>query len=225
MPRLFQTTNQNLIEFNPMPSGDTSSIINCGCWLKTTQGSGSLICSDNGSGSGRVLQFTTASGKIQGILFSSGGGSAFIATGASSVNDGAWHHVLLSYDGTTMRIYVDGGLDGSHAATAGNTLASKRLRIGAQIPGVTNTFYAGTIAEAFIRYSAISAGEAKALAAGLPASHLKADHYWPIWGKDSPEPDIGTGTHVAGVPNPVPPTSGFPAFASGGKVGKELLVL
>lgn len=37
--------------------------------------------------------------------------------GNRNVNDGLWHHVAVSYDGQTIRFYVDGTLDASFAAT------------------------------------------------------------------------------------------------------------
>jgi len=43
---------------------------------------------------------------------------AYLPTSGTTINDGAWHSVLVTYDGVTLRIYVDGHLD--NAATDWN---------------------------------------------------------------------------------------------------------
>ena len=45
--------------------------------------------------------------------------------GTTAVNDGAWHHIAVVYDGTDKRIYVDGVLDATKSsAHGGNPLGS-----------------------------------------------------------------------------------------------------
>ena len=54
----------------------------------------------------------------------------YISSNGKTVNDGLWHTVLVTYDGTTLNIYVDGRLDntatnwngGSSTATIASTL-------------------------------------------------------------------------------------------------------
>lgn len=43
-------------------------------------------------------------------------GSAPIATGTTNVSDGNWHHVVCTYDGTDLKIYVDGIQEGTASA-------------------------------------------------------------------------------------------------------------
>jgi hypothetical protein len=171
--------------------------INVGCWFKTTGATGSLICSDTGSTPNRALQFKVATTHIQFNLASAG--TVHTVTGAAVVNDGFWHHAVGTYDGTTMRLYVDGVADGTLTTGVTTTLASKSARIGAQIAGVTQQFFTGSIAEAFIRYSVITTTEIAQLVGGITADRLAVDHYWPLLGISSPEPDIGVGTATNGT--------------------------
>lgn len=47
-----------------------------------------------------------------------GGGSTTLNyTSNTKVGDGQWHHICVTYDGTTMRMYADGVLDGSVSTT------------------------------------------------------------------------------------------------------------
>jgi hypothetical protein len=50
---------------------------------------------------------------------------------AASVTDGSWHHVVETYDGTSIRIYVDGGALTAQAATRNTALDSTGFNIGA----------------------------------------------------------------------------------------------
>jgi YD repeat-containing protein len=67
--------------------------------------SADLIASDN----------TTAKPRFE-LAF---GGSPSAIDGPATINDGNWHYVVGTYDGSYMRIYVDGQIGGSTAQTGG----------------------------------------------------------------------------------------------------------
>jgi trimeric autotransporter adhesin len=75
------------------------------------------------------------------------------------VNDDAWHHVVATYDGSTLRMYVDNVAQGTaSAAFAQNYSGYWRLggyKLGAWTYG-TNGYYTGSIGEARIYYQALS---------------------------------------------------------------------
>ena len=85
-----------------------------------------------------------ASGKL---VIDSWGGWYFSSTG-KIVNDGLWHTVLITYDGTTLSIYVDGRLDntatnwnaGSTATIAStlNTIGNSANYLGQSANGATH---------------------------------------------------------------------------------------
>ncbi|HSY41318.1 MAG TPA: LamG domain-containing protein [Polyangia bacterium] len=81
---------------------------------------------------------------------------------------GTWHHVAATYEGTTVRIYIDGVLDASAPAagdvadsTGSLTFAHNAVR-GAQEP-VNNGFFAGALDEVRWYNRALSAAEIAAL--------------------------------------------------------------
>ncbi len=58
--------------------------------------------------------------------------------GTKVINDGHWHHVAATYDGTTLKLYVDGVLDVSNTPAAFNTTGFD-WNIGKRIPPLTST--------------------------------------------------------------------------------------
>jgi hypothetical protein len=48
----------------------------------------------------------------------------------ANVNDGRWHHVVGTYNGSQLRIYIDGQLDNTAAATGSISTNSQNVRIG-----------------------------------------------------------------------------------------------
>jgi subtilisin family serine protease len=60
-------------------------------------------------------------------------------TGSTAVSSGVWHHVAGVFDGTQMRIYLDGALYASKSSTFAPGTGTKKLRIGSA-PGNTDWF-------------------------------------------------------------------------------------
>jgi hypothetical protein len=194
MARAFNGTS-DLIAVSALAMTTNTNLVTLAAWIKTTVTPGAIICSDTGTA--RFAQFKISANKLQLIMFQ--GGTARTWVSVASVTDGTWHHVAGVYNGTTGFLYIDGALDTSSALTATNNGSGLNWRIGAQLPGVTQQFFAGSIAHPIIVSRALTAGEVKSVATGLLPSHLAPDHYWPLWGTDSPEPDVGNATHAAGA--------------------------
>ena len=58
------------------------------------------------------LGITTA-GKLVADFEEYGGGQNYPVTGNTTITTGSWHHVAITYDGQTWKIYLDGNLDTS----------------------------------------------------------------------------------------------------------------
>ena len=149
-------------------------------------------------------------------------GSADTITGTLTAADGTWHHIAVTQDSSNnIALFVDGTADTTGARTAlSNTPGQvfNTATLGAVVRNTTSSFFSGTMAHVATWSRQLSAAEIKTLAAGVPPSLLGPDHYWPLWGTDSPEPDIGTATHVTGT------LTGTTA-ATGSPVGLGLLLL
>lgn len=142
---------------------------------------------------------------------------------ASAVYDSTPHHFIytqsVSGSTTTWQVYVDGAADSTAQGTYTNgTTTIDRVGIGCARLASNSGFVGGSVWDVAIFHRTLTAAEAVALASGLPASHLGPDHYWPLWGVDSPEPDLGVASHAAG-------TLTGTSSANGALVGKELVAI
>ena len=98
-------------------------------WIKTTQSTdyGSIAMYSTSNDGWNFL--TSANGSKMFCSVGDGGATAAL-TGATTINDGNWHHVAMSHDGTTFRILVDGVVDASVANTMSVTNSAGLLYIG-----------------------------------------------------------------------------------------------
>jgi len=114
-------------------------------WIKTTQATtGDIV--------GRIGPNSPWPGYILGIGYATAGvpncwvgdvTNAYLH-GASTVNDGNWHHIACVYDGTTAILYVDGSLDSVGARTNGLNETSVPLGIG-HLSGIAGRYFDGDI--------------------------------------------------------------------------------
>lgn len=128
----------------------TTGVLTVEAWIKTSQ-SGStnpqIVCADD-SANRRFMQFRlSTTGKLEFILLTSGG-TAHVCDGTTTINDGASHHVVGTYDGTTMKVYVDGVQDGTLTVTFTPGNASPLFNIAQRrSSGSSTNFFNGTIDE------------------------------------------------------------------------------
>lgn len=105
------------------------------CWFDTASvGFGDLM----GEGGGTGLNAANGAGNFGGARLSYGGNNSggpniqfyvsngngttrnSVGTAANSVPTGAWHHVVVTYDGTNTVIYIDGAMSVSSASLSGS---------------------------------------------------------------------------------------------------------
>ena len=117
-------------------------------WFKTTSnfGSEASIVNKGGFGtdsSGNNMNYgiwMTSSEKLQGGFETSSGSNRY-ATSPSSFNNGQWHHGVVTFDGSIVRLYVDGVQVGTRTtASSPETSGSHPLKIGANSRTVSNLF-------------------------------------------------------------------------------------
>ncbi len=100
------------------------------------------------------------------VLLSANGTSVLRdSTAAVDIVDGTWHHVVVTYDGTTLAGYRDGVAFAFPAGTAGEVFATSisPLYVGS-VEGAS--YFGGSFLGVMLFPRVIAAGEAVALAAG-----------------------------------------------------------
>ena len=111
------------------------------------------------------LRFTANFGSPSGGV----GGSSWNSTAKLATNQ--WQRVAVTYDGATIRFYINGVLDANQpAATLRFGVVNEPLTIGADLPG-GDEYFQGTIADVRVYGRALGTAEIQALPA-LPAPGL-----------------------------------------------------
>jgi len=134
----------------PTGSADRSLEI----WFKTTTTTSQPIFS---YGAGSLSQFSV---NLSGShVLVNDGAETLDFTAGGSLADGAWHHLVVTYDSTTgVMVYLDGSAVGTAQATSGSlatVLDSSGFEVGTDGTG----FFNGSLDEAAIYGSALTSGE------------------------------------------------------------------
>jgi hypothetical protein len=148
---------------------DGLTAITVEAWIKptTVPSSQAYIISRDGS-TNRSFQFRLNNHKVEFIKVPNG---TVTASSAASINAGDLRHVAAVYNGTDIRIYINGVLDGTPAATTGDLgTVARDLEIGARSSA---GFYDGIIDEVAVYTTALSSTRIAAhYAAGLTTGTL-----------------------------------------------------
>jgi hypothetical protein len=207
MARLFNGTS-DYIASNGAGVGSGSVAFSVAVWLRCANTvTNAVFYGEGNSGSTTpFLQLQCDSGKFrisQRRTGNSGTSDINAITSTSILADSTWRHIIYasSISGSTItgHIYIDGVDDATVVSHATFSQTLNTVNWGALSRTTTVNFWAGNLAHGATWKRALSAREAKLLAGGASPLLLAADHYWPLWGKDSPEPDLGALAHVAGT--------------------------
>jgi hypothetical protein len=121
--------------------------------------------------------------------------------GVTPLVTGVWYHLAATYDGETMRVYVNGALDGEMPYDGGIPAGSAPVRIGANSDAQPGEHFAGLIDEAAIYDRALTDDEVRQIyeagATGrCPPSTLGQGllAYWPL--DEGFEDASGNGRHL-----------------------------
>lgn len=144
---------------------NASAALTVCCLAKTTSSNSMMLVErDNSNGSGRCWQFGMTSGKLQ---FTKVGGTGGIVAAVTTptYHDGTKRLFAVTYDGTNIRLYVNGVLIGSPTSAAGNLgTGISPLGIAKGWAGTTDNLpsqspFIGTIDEVALFSSALSASD------------------------------------------------------------------
>lgn len=149
----FDGTNDHVALGTSLSGQLSGNIFTIETWIRTAETSNSRLDIGALSNTGVANQGTflfVENGIVHFDTFNSAD-----AVSTTVVNDQAWHHVALTYDGTTAKVYVDGKEEGSQALTI--TIPSANSFIGSS--SSSGTFFNGQMDEYRVWSTARSADE------------------------------------------------------------------
>jgi len=145
-----------------VPDSASLNIINAitvEAWVRTTVSStdfnSAIVNKGNNAYFLTIGEYVMAEPRVTGFLFIAG--TWRFLRGNTPINDGSWHHVVMTYDGQRLMVYRNGISDAPPLSVTGNiTIDTRVLRIGTY-RGIT--LFNGNIDEVRIYNRALSATE------------------------------------------------------------------
>jgi hypothetical protein len=129
-----------------IPAGSTSRSVEM--WFKTTSSSKQVLFSYGSLSSNQEFGLWLNSGGATMTAWGFGADKTF--TLASAVNDGNWHQVVKTYDGSSIQLYVDGAPLAAQAAARSTTMDSSGFVIGGILNSASSdygNFFTGSLDE------------------------------------------------------------------------------
>jgi RHS repeat-associated protein len=146
------TTGKLQVPFNETAWGLTGDTMTMEAWFKTsrTTGKGDIV---RQSHYGLGFWLAQNGGVMEAVIY--GTAQGYLST--TGYQDDAWHHMVATADGTTMRLYMDGILKGSTALSGSLNLWNDNLAIGAL--DSSSEWFTGSIDEVAIYGAPLSADQ------------------------------------------------------------------
>jgi lysophospholipase L1-like esterase len=148
-------------------------------WVKTTRTPAQMLIErQHTSFSGEFLFALNRDNVVPGG-FSIWTGGAWIDSVGRGLTDGQWHHLAVTYEAGTFRLYRDGVLDRTQAATATYVDATPPWNIGRFLAGGVGWPFGGMLDEIRIYWRALAGSEINMLftdpggVAGAPAASME----------------------------------------------------
>ncbi|HEY8937840.1 MAG TPA: LamG-like jellyroll fold domain-containing protein, partial [Cyclobacteriaceae bacterium] len=153
-------TSQYVDLGNPslFPSGTAARTISAWAMTNSVSGSRSIFAYGTNSTSKAMVIGQNGTSLIGGAFASNLTVTSFWATGV-------WHHICLTYDGTTAKLYADGSLVASQAMSWSLTLAKAYIGRGVN----SSDYWSGSIDDVRIYNTALTATQVQTIATAPPA--------------------------------------------------------
>ncbi len=191
--------------------------------LATTKGDEMVIFSIGHSSTGS--QFISirvddgdAQDRLQIIVNNAG---AVNALTSNEITAQTWHHAFGVWTSSTLRtVILDGDVANKGTNTTSKTFPSVNITNVAKLRGGGSSFdfFDGRIAEVALWDVALTDNEGASLAAGVSPYRVRSGNmvnHWPVYGRNSPEPDYigGSDFSLLNAPTQADHSPGMPSFA------------
>jgi RHS repeat-associated protein len=183
-------------------------------WVKTTTATGTLVAKRQYCNVGNFYRFVVSGGKLCAEFDSNDLPSDIDLLGTATIDNGAWHHLVMERSGSTIKTYVDGAADAALTLPASYPYAFSTptpLTLGNE---VCNVPYTGQMDELRIYNYALSSSQISALAASGPVINASQGciAYWSFDETSAGNYVDGSGDSNFGAPTGgISSTSGCPS--------------
>ena len=161
---VFNGSSSYISAGNPNSGGGARSF---SAWIKTTSTAFQSIITNGGASHASGLNMFVYNNKLYSTS-GKGNGENYGPSSSKSINTGSWVHCVLTMSGTaigsTLKTYVNGALDGTHATTVLITDTYNAFRIGARyINGSNLAYFNGSIDQVRIFNSELTSSQVSQL--------------------------------------------------------------
>lgn len=144
---------------------DITNPISISAWVKTSDTNARAIFGHHSNADEGGFDLAIGLGGSTGKLtfWSSGEGGWTSYTEATTVNDGAWHHVAVTFDSGTVTFYIDSTAMTATAGVATPGTSGQQALIGGYAGSAPTLSYLGLIDDLVITNTVLSAGNITSL--------------------------------------------------------------
>src|SRR4026208_2114820 len=153
--------SQNVISYLDVNSTSTAQLskFSVAAWFKTSTdyNSNAFIVNKAGASDNMNYGIWMTNAEKVGAGFETSSGNDIFATSPLSYSDGKWHYAVVTFDGTTITLYLDGLPVGTRIASGiPDSGGEEPIRMGANSDGLSN-FFVGNVDEIRVWNAALTA--------------------------------------------------------------------
>jgi len=192
MARDFESSsNEYLDAGNPSALDLTNDEVSLSAWVRKESAGAEMKVLAKWADAGSRFQYllSISSGEALFAIFD---GGTQIAQGTTTLSVGQWFHLAGSYDGSNLRVYLNGVLEDTTANTGNMSSTTAPVRIGAGSGGSgTEQPFDGDIGPCGIWRVGLSGNEIQSLAAGIPPPQINRSNLIEHWPLNGQSPELG----------------------------------
>ena len=194
MSRDFEASSNDFIEVGDVPALDlTGDEVTLSVWMRLASTNGEKKVFAKWADVGSQFQYLLSINASENVIFAVFTGGTDLVTGTTVLTAGQWNHFAGVYDGSNIRVYLNGVEEGSTSASGNMPNTTAPVRIGAGSGGAgTEQPFDGEIGHCAIWDAPLSAGEIASLAVGISPLKIRRaslQFYAPLNGQ-TPEYDV-----------------------------------
>lgn len=186
---VFDMTDDKIVSRNTTGFPTTTGSISG--WFRTSQSGGFFVIAGTMTNNGWSDGFGLVKMPNDKLRFYVNGYTTNYAESDAVINDGEWHHAVGSWDGTNIKLYIDGVLQATTDTFTGTVTHHSVLTIGAD---PVSDYWSGKLCDVRVYSDGLSLSQAVELAAGSEATGDTPVAQWKLG--DGPQTPVTDGDPI-----------------------------